>query len=97
MTACLQEWNDRCVELNKNLPEEERINSGEFFEMLDLDHDGHITAEEMLDYLKVAGEMDQRSIYKRKHKGWKGMGHDRHPEEGQCRVRDKMVITSSPK
>ena len=52
--------------------------------MLDIDHDGHITADELLDYLKVAGEMDQRSIYKRKHKGWRNMGDDRYPESEDC-------------
>ena len=36
--------------------------------------DGSISAEEMLDYLKVSGELEERSIYKRKEKAYKTVG-----------------------
>jgi len=61
-----EEWDARCEELNSNLPSEERIDASAFFSVLDIDGDGRISPEEMTDYLKVAGKMDQRSIFKRK-------------------------------
>jgi len=62
------EWMKGCAELNSNLPHEEQIDAERFFEILDRDGDGEISSQEILDYLKVAGEVEQRSIFKRKRK-----------------------------
>ena len=67
----LESWSRGCRTLNDALPEEERIDAGELFRVLDFDGDGVISADEMLNYLKVSGELEERSIYKRKERAFK--------------------------